>query len=420
MLPFQYNNDDILSCDNVTLADIAKTYKTPCYLYSENHIKFRVNELQSALNRYWTGSQKPFIAYAMKANSNRSILQLMHSLGCGVDIVSGGELVRARAAGIPASSIIFSGVGKTDDELTLALQEQIGQINIESAAELERLDTLTFAEKKSIKIALRFTPDIISGAHEKTSTGEEDNKFGLENNEIYKLFDQYKNHPYLNLCALSMHIGSGVPSLDPFYDAFLRMSDMVKTLRSNGHTITDVDLGGGLWVPYEGEPEPPVDEYARMIAEIFLPLNLHVSVEPGRLLIAESSCLLTSVIYTKDRGSDKQFVIVDAGMNDLIRPTLYDAYHPIMAVHNKNTSEIKPRDLVGPVCETGDYFALDRNLPELNRGDLVAIMVTGAYGSVMSSHYNTRPLIAEIMIENNNTRLIRKAQPVSDLWRDEL
>lgn len=419
MLPFQYNNNDELSSDGVSLSEIASRYGTPCYLYSSSHIKMRVTELQIALARHWKGEHKPFIAYAMKANSNRSILQLMQSLGCGVDIVSGGELARARAAGIPASAIIFSGVGKTDDELVLALNEQIGQINIESSAELKRLDILTTATKQSIKIALRFTPDIISGAHEKTSTGEEDNKFGLTDDEIYKLFDYYKDHPYLSLCALSMHIGSGVPSLDPFRDAFLRMANMVQTLRQAGHTITDIDLGGGLWVPYDGEPEPPVDEYAQMIAEIFEPLSLHVTLEPGRLLIAESSCLLTKVIYTKDR-DNKQFVIVDAGMNDLIRPTLYDAYHPILPVKRKANSVSKKRDVVGPVCETGDYFAFDRELPALDRDDLVAIMVTGAYGTVMSSHYNTRPLIQEIMIENNSTRLIRRQQKLDDLWRDEL
>ncbi len=420
MSGYQYRNN-ILHVESVPMPEIAQEFSTPCYVYSETKIREQVATLQTALKTHWRGKGSVFIAYAMKANSNKSILQLMHSLGCGMDIVSGGELMRARAANIPADHIIFSGVGKTDDELRLALNEQIQQINIESSAELARLDEITQSTKQSIKIALRYTPDVVSGAHAKTSTGEEENKFGLTTEEITSLFVKYQSHPYLKLRTLSMHIGSGVPTLDPFEEAFTHMASMITNLRAIGCTVTDVDLGGGLWVPYNGEPQAPVDEYAAMISRIFAPLDIHVSLEPGRILIAESCALLTRVIYTKER-EDKKFVITDAGMNDLIRPTLYDAYHPILPVVNETTNtKTHPCDVVGPVCETGDYFALDRELPHtIDRGDILAVMVAGAYGSVMSSLYNTRPFIPEIMVKGDSVRLIRKRQAVTDIWKDEV
>ena len=245
MSAYQYRNN-VLTVESVPLTQIADEFATPCYVYSENKIQEQVTKLQSAMEKHWTGSDKPFIAYAMKANSNRSILQLMHALGCGVDIVSGGELLRARAAGIPSDFIIFSGVGKTDDELRLALNQNIKQINIESSAELARLDEITRETKQTIKIALRYTPDVVSGAHAKTSTGEEDNKFGLTEDEIKSLFAQYQNHTYLKLRTLSMHIGSGVPTLSPFEEAFHHLARMIKNLRETGCTVSDVDLGGGL------------------------------------------------------------------------------------------------------------------------------------------------------------------------------
>lgn len=418
MTPYHYVNGT-LSCDNTKLSSIAETYGTPCYIYSETQIIKRVTQLRDALNASWTSTNKPFIAFAMKANSNRSILQIMNNLGCGADIVSGGELQRARAAGIKADHIIFSGVGKTDDEITLALNESIRQINVESSAELYRIDALSRAKEKPIQVALRYTPDVVSGAHEKMSTGEEDNKFGLTESEIIALYNEFRGHPFIQLHGLSMHIGSGVPSLTPFEDAFKKLATLVATLRANGHTVTELDLGGGLWVPYNNEPEPPVEDYAALINQIFAPLNVNIALEPGRLLIAESGALLTRVIYTKER-DHKQFVIVDAAMNDLIRPTLYESYHPILPVEENKTDAKAPRDVVGPVCESGDFFAENRDLTPLTRGDLLAITVAGAYGSVMSSLYNTRPMAAEVLITSHGVKLIRSPQRVDDIWRDEV
>lgn len=403
--------------EDVNLTQIAARVSTPCYIYSGGIIRDRFKRFSEAVQSLWPIDQKPFIAFACKSNSNLAILNLLGSLGAGMDIVSGGELLRSLAAGITPDKIIFSGVGKTDQELRLALEKNIHQINVETEAELERLDVISRELKKTIHIAIRFTPDVASGAHEKTSTGEEENKFGLLEDELYRLFKEYEKHPYLRLNAVSMHIGSGVPTLEPFREAFMKMSDLVQKLRYQGATITQVDLGGGLWIPYEDEPFPNLEEYGQMIHEIFSPLNVKIAFEPGRILVGESGCLLTSVIFNKPR-TVKRFVIVDAAMNDLIRPTLYDAYHKIMPV-KKTDADVSLCDVVGPVCETGDYLALDRELPQLDRGDLLAIMNAGAYGSVMSSTYNSRPLIPEILVEGSNFHVIREAQKQEDCWANE-
>lgn len=415
-MTYQYKNG-ALHVEDVALAHIAAKIPTPCYIYSAGIIRDRVTRLMDAVTTPWPDGKKPFIAFACKSNSNLAILNYLGKLGTGMDIVSGGELIRCLAAGIPADKIIFSGVGKTDHELRLALDKNIHQINVESEAELARLDEISRDFKKTVHIALRFTPDVDSGAHEKTSTGEEENKFGLMEDEVFRLFKEYEEHPYLRLNAISMHIGSGVPSLEPFREAFLKMSDLVQKLRYHGATITQVDLGGGLWIPYQDEPFPNLQEYGQMIYDIFSPLDVKIALEPGRILVAESGCLLTSVIFNKARTS-KRFVIVDAAMNDLIRPTLYDAYHKIMPVVETD-ADTSPCDIVGPVCETGDYLALDRELPEFQRGDLLAIMNAGAYGSVMSSTYNSRPLVAEILVNGGDFHVIREAQKLEDCWANE-
>ena len=415
-MSYQYKNG-VMHVEDVNLSQIAARVSTPCYIYSGGVIRDRYKQFSEAVAAPWPEDKKPFIAFACKSNSNLAILNLLGSLGAGMDIVSGGELLRCMAAGSPSNKIIFSGVGKTDAELRLALDHNIHQINVETEAELERLDEISREVKKPVHIAIRFTPDVASGAHEKTSTGEEENKFGLLEDELHRLFKQYAEHPYLRLNAISMHIGSGVPSLEPFREAFIKMSDLVQKLRYHGATITQVDLGGGLWIPYQDEPFPNLKEYGQMIHEIFSPLDVKIAFEPGRILIGESGCLLTSVIFNKPR-TIKRFVIVDAAMNDLIRPTLYDAYHKIMPV-KQTEAATSVCDVVGPVCETGDYLALDRELPELDRGDLLAIMNAGAYGSVMSSTYNSRPLIPEILVEGSEFYVVRAAQKQEDCWANE-
>ena len=416
-MTYAYKNGT-LHVEGVSLPVIADAVSTPCYIYSGGLIRARVSALLDAVRAPWPDNRKPFVAFACKSNSNLGVLALLGSLGLGMDIVSGGELTRSMAAGIPADRIIFSGVGKTDAEIRQAIEADIHQINVESEAELSRLDEISRDIKKNISIALRYTPDVESGAHAKTSTGEEENKFGLMEDEVLRLFAQYKDHPHLKLNAISMHIGSGVPSLEPFREAFDRMAALVKNLRAQGATVTQVDLGGGLWIPYEDQPFPDLPAYGRMIHEIFAPLDVNIALEPGRLLIGECGALLSRVIYTKPR-TKKRFVIVDAAMNDLIRPTLYEAYHKIFPVQ-ENNSETSPCDIVGPVCETGDYLALDRDLPFLDRGDLVAVMNAGAYGSVMSSTYNSRPFIAEVLVEDDKFHVVRKPQKVEDIWAHEV
>lgn len=415
-MSYHYQNGH-LGIENLRLTDIARDIPTPFYVYSAGTIRDRVTRLRDAVQAPWPDDRKPFIAFACKANSNLAVLRLINTLDIGMDIVSGGELSRCLAAGVKASDIIFSGVGKTDAELAFAIHQGVHQINVESEAELLRLDEISRELKKSVRIALRFTPDVDSEAHAKTSTGEEENKFGLMREEVTRLFRDYRDHEFLKLNGLSMHIGSGVPRLDPFREAFLIMADFVRELRADGAELTQIDLGGGLWVPYQDEPFPDLEEYGKMIHEIFSPLDLQIALEPGRIMVAESGALVTSVIFNKAR-SDKRFIIVDAAMNDLIRPTLYDAHHKIMPLVETQA----PRslcDVVGPVCETGDYLALDRELPELEPGSLLAVMNSGAYGSVMSSTYNSRALIPEILIEADKYFVIREAQKLEDVWANE-
>lgn len=409
--------DGALHVEKLRLSDIAHDVSTPCYIYSAGLIRDRATKLRDAVQAPWPENKKPFIAFACKANSNIAILRLMKTLGIGMDIVSGGELSRCLAAGVDARNIIFSGVGKTDGELAFAINSGIHQINVESEAELLRLDEISKKLAKRVRIALRFTPDVDSEAHEKTSTGEEENKFGLMREEVFRLFREFRNHEFLQLNGLSMHIGSGVPRLDPFREAFDIMAKLVRDLRDDGATVTQIDLGGGLWIPYLDEPFPNLADYGRMIYDIFAPLDLQIALEPGRIMVAESGALVTSVIFNKQR-TDKRFVIVDAAMNDLIRPTLYDAYHKILPLVQTNAAP-SLCDVVGPVCETGDYLALDREMADLENGDMVAVMNAGAYGSVMSSTYNSRPLIPEVLVDGDKYYVIRERQKLEDVWANE-
>lgn len=421
MTGFKEHNGN-LYIDDVAISDIAKEIPTPFYLYSASKITERYTALKAALDAAWSGAKKPMIAFACKANSNIAVINLLASLGAGADVVSGGELQRALAAGVPANRIVFSGVGKTDAELTLAINNHIHQINVESAPELNALEKIAQHLNKKVSIALRFTPDVDCQAHAKTSTGEDDHKFGLVESEILALADRFKNHPYIHLRAISMHIGSGVPSLDPFQDAFHKTANLVKTLRAYGLAIDTVDLGGGIWIPYRNEPQADLNAYATMISSIFEPLDVQIMLEPGRILVAESGALISKVIYIKNRpetSGSKTFAIVDAAMNDLIRPTLYEAHHPIVPISNTSDKTETTYDIVGPVCETGDYLALDRTLPTLKSGDHIAILCAGAYGSAMSSTYNSRPLITEIMVKGSAYKIIRAQQNIQDIWKDE-
>jgi diaminopimelate decarboxylase len=416
MIGYHYKNKT-LHVDDIPLTSLAQKFGTPLYIYSAAVMRDRFHALQNALNTAWpetSQAQKPWLAYACKANSNLAVINLFARLGGGVDIVSGGELKRALAAGVAPDKIIFSGVGKTKSEMELALNTGIHQLNIESEPEYESLKEVASRLNKKMDVALRFTPQVVAHTHEKISTGEDMHKFGMLEDEIYRIANDIKTNPTLNLCAISIHIGSYIPSLEPFRQAFEKTSQLIQKLQSQGHTMTRVDLGGGLWAPYQDEPPPNFDDYARMIADLFAPLNVTVALEPGRILVAEAGCLLSEVIFVKKR-PHKKFVIIDAAMNDLIRPTLYDAYHPIKAVEQTDRAD-EIVDIVGPVCETGDYLALDRTLPIVQEKDLLAILMAGAYGTVMSSNYNARGFTAEILVDGSEAHVIRERQKTEDIW----
>jgi diaminopimelate decarboxylase len=407
-----------LFVDDVACHQIAEQAGTPCYIYSAKKISSQYRRLSEALVKNWTGSGSPLIAFACKANGNLAVMRLLGSLGAGADVVSGGEVRRALAAGIPASRIVFSGVGKTRAELSDALSLGIHQINIETAGELDTLIELAKETGVKAPVAFRYTPDVEADTHAKISTGENDHKFGLMEEEILDLYAGAHASGHIDAKGLSVHIGSQLFNLSPFEEAFNKTAALIGKLRSLGLPVSVADVGGGLGVPYRDDQAVfDVDGYAALVNRIFAPLNVSVMLEPGRFLVAESGALMTSVTYIKER-PHKRFVIVDAGMNDLIRPTLYEAWHPILPL--KDTPGAPAiSDIVGPVCETGDYFALERPLPPVKPGDRIAVLVAGAYGSVMSSYYNARPFITEVMVNGSAWDIVRAPQKTEDIWKNE-
>ncbi len=408
-----------LFVDDVPCQKIAEAEGTPCYVYSAAKITSQYKLMADALTRNWQGKGTPLIAFACKANSNLAVMRLLGSLGAGADVVSIGEVRRALIAGIPADRIVFSGVGKTRDELKEALQLGVHQINVETAGEIDVLIELARENGRKAPVAFRYTPNVEQNTHAKTATGDEDKKFGLLEEELVELYARAAASGHIDTRGLSVHIGSGASpdDMEPFREAFKKVAALINRLRSNGQSVTVADLGGGLGVPYRDEPVCDVDAYAKMIDEIFSALDVSIAFEPGRFLVAEGGALLTRVTYIKDRPA-RRFVIVDAGMNDLIRPTLYEAYHPIVPVEPAPGAAVVS-DIVGPVCESGDYFALERSLPPVKPGAVLAILVAGAYGSVMSSHYNARPFATEVMVKDGTWDVVRKRQKTEDIWQNE-
>lgn len=408
-------HDDILHADAVPLPQLAALAGTPTYVYSARKIRANIAALQDAFTAALPAERQPLIAYACKANSHQAVLALCGAAGLGADVVSGGELRRALAAGIPAAKIVYSGVGKSTDEIMLALAHGIRQINVESEPELALIATLARAP---VAIALRLNPDVDAGTHAKITTGREDNKFGLPAPRIEKLFAQYKDHPFVKLQGLSLHIGSQLTNLDPFRTAFKRLADFTHHLRAQGYVIATLDLGGGLGIVYENESAPCLLTYARIVREHILPLDTAIVVEPGRLIVGDAGLLLTRVLYIKETDS-RRYMILDAGMNDLMRPALYDAWHAVRPVRHDAGAELLPYDIVGPVCETGDTFAQGRIMPRMQAGELAAIMTAGAYGAAMAGHYNTRPLPAEIMVDGERTAIIRPRADIQAIIEQE-
>lgn len=404
--------DGVLTAEGVSLARLADEVGTPFYCYSTATLTRHYGVLTDAFD-----GQDALICYAVKANSNQAVLATMARLGAGMDVVSEGELRRARAAGVPANKIIFAGVGKSRAEMAYALEEGILGFNVESAPELSALSEVATSKGLRAPVAIRVNPDVDAGTHAKISTGKAENKFGVPFDSALELYAKAAALPGIEVCGVHMHIGSQITDLAPFRAAFARLRDLVTALLAAGHQLRHVDIGGGLGIPYRGANDTPPHpvEYARVVRETLGDLGLKIILEPGRMIVGNAGVLVTRVLYVKE-GADKTFTIVDAGMNDLIRPTLYEAYHDIWPVQQvRGEMPAVVQDVVGPVCETGDFLAEERKLPPFRADDLLAVMSAGAYGAVMSSTYNSRLLIPEVMVSGDAYAVVRPRPSYEDL-----
>jgi diaminopimelate decarboxylase len=411
MRPFSYRHG-ALHAEDVALATIADVVGTPFYCYSSAAIERSFEAFRHAF-----GGQNAFISYAMKANSNQAVLTTLAKLGAGMDVVSEGELRRARSAGVPGERIIFSGVGKTLAEMNLGLDENIFCFNVESEPELEALSHAASDRGAVAPIAIRVNPDVDARTHAKIATGKSENKFGVPISRARDVYAYARTLPGLSVQGVDMHIGSQITDLQPFDDAFALLAQFVQTLRADGHKIEHVDLGGGLGIAYRNDNNPPpsLEQYAKVVARRTAALGCKVILEPGRAIVGAAGALVASVIYLK-KGENKLFVIVDAAMNDLVRPTLYDAHHEILPVKEQEPdAHLMRSDVVGPVCESGDYLALDRDLPDLAAGDLIAIMSAGAYGAVQSGTYNSRLLVPEVLVKGADYAIVRPRRTYEEL-----
>ncbi len=403
--------DGVLHAEDVNLQALAEEVGTPFYCYSTATLERHFHVMDGAFK-----DADHLLCYAMKANSNQAVIKTMAALGAGMDVVSEGELRRALAAGVPARKIVFSGVGKTAKEMAYALREGIACFNVESEPELELLSTVAQRVGQRASVSIRVNPDVDAKTHAKISTGKADNKFGITYLRASEVYARAAALPNIDVTGVDMHIGSQITELAPFEQAFKLMAELVTRLKSEGHNIRHLDLGGGLGVPYRGDNDipPHPDEYAAMVKRTLGHLGLKYLMEPGRMIVGNAGIMVSRVIYVKEN-EGKTFVVQDAAMNDLIRPTLYDAYHEILAVEECRNETTLEADVVGPVCETGDYFAKSRRLPKLQQGDLIAIMTAGAYGAVQSGTYNTRPLIPEILVKDGQFAIVRPRQTYEEL-----
>ena len=408
---FHYRDGE-LHAEDVPLSQIAVEIGTPFYCYSTATLERHFKVFSGA----FAGTDH-LVCYAMKANSNQAVLKTLARLGAGMDVVSEGELRRARAAGVPASKITFSGVGKTEREMAYAIDEGILCFNVESEPELKQLSAVATARGKTAHVAIRVNPDIDAKTHHKISTGKSGDKFGIPISRARDVYRDAAKLPGLKITGVDMHIGSQIVDLKPFDDAFALLADFVRQLREDGHPIDHIDLGGGLGVPYREDNEPPPDPaaYADIVKKNTSGLGCTLVFEPGRLIVANAGILVTSVVFVKETDG-KDFYIVDAAMNDLIRPTLYDAHHDIKPVKQAALgAERRIVDVVGPVCETGDYLAQARSLPHAKAGDLLAVMTAGAYGAVQAGTYNSRPLVPEVLVKGGDYAVVRPRQSYDEL-----
>jgi diaminopimelate decarboxylase len=408
---FELRGDETY-CEGVALHEIAAEVGTPAYVYSKSFLRARVAQLHDAFAAYPTQ-----ICYAVKANSNLSVLRAIFEAGTGADIVSVGELERALKAGVDPRQIVYSGVGKRDDEIQRAMDVGILSFNVESAAEMDSLARIAKARDARIPISLRVNPNISVKTNPKIATGLFSTKFGLVEGEALELAERLLNHPHLQLLGVGCHLGSQILDLSPMAEAAEVIAALARKLIEAGHRLEFVDMGGGLGITYKDERAPSLEKYAEILIQAVKPTGLRLLVEPGRWLVGNAGVLLTTVMATK-KTPQKAFLIVDGAMNDLIRPAMYDAYHGIFPVR-KSHGRHEPYDVVGPVCETSDIFGTERSLPHLKAGDLIYIQSAGAYGSSMASNYNTRARPAEVLVDGHHFRIIRKREALEDLWRGE-
>jgi diaminopimelate decarboxylase len=404
--------DNRLFAEEVAISDLAARFGTPLYVYSTRTLRRHYRVMDEA----FAGTDH-LICYAMKALSNLSVLKLFAAMGSGFDIVSVGELMRCLRAGADPRKIVFSGVGKTDEELKAAIEAGILMINVESGPELHRVAAVANRMRRRAPVSLRVNPDLDPGTHPHISTGHRDSKFGIPLAQVQEYYAEARSLPDLDLVGLSTHIGSQITDTSPFTEAANKVAVIVKALRESGVALRYLDLGGGLGIPYQEEPPPP-SEYAAALLGPLRGLGLKLIIEPGRVLVGNAGALVTRVLYVKETDV-KRFIVVDGAMNDLIRPVLYEAYHQILPAERRAGAPVVTADVVGPVCESGDFFAREREMPEPGDGDLLAVMSAGAYGFVMASNYNSRPRAPEVMVDGAEAHVVRERESFEDLVRGE-
>jgi len=417
MACFEYKRGGLL-CERVPAEKIAGKVGTPAYVYSRDAILARFRDLKQAFS-----SAKPLICFSIKANSNLSIIRLLAKAGSGFDVVSGGELYRALEAGAKANRIVFAGVGKTDEEIADALKAGILMFNVESEAELERIDAIAKRMKKTAAVALRVNPDVDPKTHRYMSTGKKETKFGIDLARAKRTVDALAQFPHVKLAGMHMHIGSQITDMAPHAKALRKVVRFVTECKKKGHPIAHINMGGGFGIQYDREPKRTARDFAKKILPVIKGTGCRLLMEPGRFIVGNSGILLTRVVYTKQAGDGRTFVICDAAMNDLIRPTLYEAYHQIWPINGpapKATSDgMVVADIVGPVCETGDFFAKDRKIPAVDKDDVLAIFSAGAYGMTMSSNYNSRRRPCEVLVSGSKFQVIRRRDAYADLVANE-
>ncbi|KAF0117874.1 MAG: diaminopimelate decarboxylase [Hyphomonadaceae bacterium] len=408
--------DGELCAETVPLRAIAEAVGTPTYVYSKATLEHHYNVLKAALHGLDIN-----IAFAIKANSNAAVIATLATMGAGADTVSEGEILRAMRAGVPSNRIVFSGVGKTKRELEFAIKTEIHQINVESEQELITIAEIANNLGKVQNVVIRVNPDVEAGGHSKIATGYATSKFGVSPATAFAMFENAKQLSGVKICGLAVHIGSQIIDIAPMRAAYEALALMVQQLRLSGHAITRLDLGGGLGAIYDDKGEgPDLEAYGQMVREIIGPLGVKIEIEPGRLICANAGVLLARALVTKANGG-REFVVIDAAMNDLLRPAFYDAYHQILAVKEPPIgANLMPITVVGPICETGDTFTVDRPMAKVNPDDLLAFMSAGAYGFAMASTYNSRPLAAEVMVSGDKWQVVRARQSYEDMWQGEV